>query len=95
MKTLSEEELTDMLDTSFVSGQRTAWMSLLSRCLKELSINEDISKEALILEREDAIQALRSLCADHGDNDWEEDLHLADVINKHLGNHLYSAETED
>ena len=39
-------------------------------------------------EREIAIIVLRRLCAEHGDNDWPDELHLADVIEKHLANHL-------
>jgi hypothetical protein len=40
-------------------------------------------------QRLDAIAQLRSICADFGDNDWDDDLHLGDVIEKHLGKHLY------
>jgi hypothetical protein len=42
-------------------------------------------------EREMTIVALRSLCAEFGDNDWPDDLHLADVVEKHLGKHLHVA----
>jgi len=31
---------------------------------------------------------LRMVCDDHGDNDWSNELHLADVVEKHLANHL-------
>lgn len=41
------------------------------------------------LEREQTISALRELCAVFGDNDWPEDLNLADVVEKHLGKHLH------
>jgi hypothetical protein len=46
------------------------------------------------LEREKTISALRELCAAFGDNDWPNDLHLADVIEKHLGKHLHVAVPE-
>ena len=39
-------------------------------------------------EREVAVAALRELCGEYGDNDWADDLHLADVIEKHLRRHL-------
>ena len=39
-------------------------------------------------ERADAISALRRICERHGDNDWTDDLNLADIIEKHLGRHL-------
>jgi hypothetical protein len=46
------------------------------------------SVESLVLEREQTVAALRSVCADHGDNDWTEELHLADVVDNHLGRYL-------
>jgi len=44
--------------------------------------------ESLVAEREAAVAALRSVCGDFGDNDWSSEVHLADVIEKHLGRHL-------
>jgi hypothetical protein len=41
-----------------------------------------------VLERERIVEALRVVCADHGDNDWMEQHSLADVVEKHLGRHL-------
>lgn len=35
------------------------------------------------------VALLRAECALEGDNDWTEDLHLADVIEKHLLRKLY------
>jgi hypothetical protein len=35
--------------------------------------------------------ALRELCLEFGDLRWADDLHMADIINKHLGVHLYEA----
>lgn len=45
-------------------------------------------------ERATTIAALRSLCAEFGDNDWPDDLHLADVVEKHLGKHLHVSARE-
>jgi hypothetical protein len=42
----------------------------------------------MVAEREAAIASLRSVCHLHGDNNWDTDLHMADIINKHLANHL-------
>lgn len=44
--------------------------------------------KCLVDERAETIFILRIICKDHGDNDWEDDLHLADIIDKHLGKHL-------
>jgi hypothetical protein len=42
----------------------------------------------LTSERLGAIQALRKTCEYFGDNDWEPNLHLADIIEKHLYRYL-------
>ncbi len=41
-----------------------------------------------LAERKTAIAALRAVCSDHGDNDWSDRLHLADIIEKHLHRNL-------
>jgi hypothetical protein len=70
-------------------GARSAWTRMLQTALKELG-HDAPDSASLLIEREEAVAALRSLCADFGDNDWPDDLHLADVIEKHLGKHLHS-----
>jgi hypothetical protein len=76
-------------ELAYLRGQRATWSGLLQRCLRELGYD---SPEAIaarwVVEREEAIAALRTVCAEHGDNDWDEKLHLADVIDKHLARHL-------
>jgi len=39
-------------------------------------------------ERREIISALRDACSEIGDNDWPDDLHIADIIEKHLARHL-------
>ncbi len=39
-------------------------------------------------ERASTIQLLRGACRQFGDNDWDDDLHLVDIIEKHLLKHL-------
>ena len=41
-------------------------------------------------ERKAITAQLRITCDDFGDNDWGEDLHLADVIDRHLVRHLWA-----
>ena len=41
-------------------------------------------------ERVSVVAILREVCRDYGDNDWADDLHLYDVIEKHLARHLYN-----
>jgi hypothetical protein len=48
-----------------------------------MSVKEP-TREQLAIERADAIRTLRRLCSEHGDNFWSDDLHLSDIIDKHL-----------
>ncbi len=41
-------------------------------------------------EREATVAMLRAVCAEYGDNDWPDNLHLADVIEKHLWRNLWT-----
>lgn len=43
-------------------------------------------------ERAAVVLILRELCQEFGDNDWAENAHLADVIEKHLAKHLWDKE---
>jgi hypothetical protein len=62
---------------------------MLQRCLSELGYEDtEATRAKWILEREATVAALRSVCGAYGDNDWTEQLHLADVVEKHLGRHL-------
>lgn len=83
-------------ERGYINGNRAAWAAMLQTCIQRLDYTSyEISAARLIVEREAAISALRSLCARHGDNDWSEHLHLADIIDKHLGAHLDQAENPD
>jgi hypothetical protein len=77
-------------EASYLRGQRSAWRALLSQCLNELGYGKDpdARKAGWITEREAAIAMLRMACDEFGDNDWDESLHLADIIEKHLYKHL-------
>jgi len=41
-------------------------------------------------ERQEVLLKLREICGVFGDNDWSDDLHFADVLEKHLYRHLDS-----
>ena len=80
-------------ETAYIQGARTAWRRVLAEALRALATYDgadELSRERLIAEREEAISMLRSLCREFGDNEWNEKLHLADIIDKHLGNHLHA-----
>jgi hypothetical protein len=80
-------------EKAYLEGQRALLRRQLSSILIELGYSDSAqdAAAALILEREEAIAMLRQVCGEHGDNDWEDDLHLSDVIEKHLWRHLEDA----
>lgn len=75
-----------MNETDYMRGRRAVWQSLLGQCLRELGVDDPVAMSARwASEREAAVAQLRMLCEEHGDNEWDENLHLADIIDKHLG----------
>lgn len=75
-------------------GSRAAWVHMLGECLRQLGYKSDEAKHvAWIKEREQAIAMLRQVCEIHGDNDWPDDGHLADIIEKHLWRNLESPDS--
>jgi hypothetical protein len=86
--------MNEQQEKAYMEGQRAIWLKLLRTCLYELGM-EEISKESLILEREEAISILRTVCSEFGDNDWPDNLHLADIIDKHFYWHLNNLEEEN
>ena len=94
---ISEDKLQELTESHYLRGKRSALIHQLHNVLRELSIPYTGIDEApenlmtiarLTIEREETISALRSACEDQGDNDWDNDLNLADVVNKHLGNYF-------
>ena len=73
-------------EEAYVRGSQAAWLRMALVCLSELPARG--TAESWRIERAQAIAMLRQVCEHHGDNDWPDDLHLADVIEKHLWRHL-------
>lgn len=85
----------DDVERGYVDGRRAAFRRLLMMCLSELGESLDDTERQLIItrdERTDAVVALREVCEEFGDNDWLDNLHLADVIEKHLHRPLASSQ---
>jgi hypothetical protein len=79
----------DLDDAAYTNGSERAWMTMLMECLRHLGYDSpDAQKVAWVTERQAAIVSLRRLCAEFGDIDWPDDLHLEDIIEKHLGDYL-------
>lgn len=86
---------TDEQEEAWIEGRRAAWCQLLGLAVGELRDGVDVTAEALLAEREDVRRILRRICAEHGDNDWPDDLHLGDVLEKHLEPYLEADERGD
>lgn len=82
-------------ERGYLEGQRATLRRIIGQCAMELGhgdLKDPLAKiAALVAEREEARSTLRSLCEFYGDNDWADNLHLGDVIEKHLGRHLDEA----
>ena len=87
--------MTKTEETAYVMGSQAAWRQMLSAALANLP-GEPGDPERMLAARtgelHDVRAQLRKLCAAFGDNDWPDDLHLGDVIEKHLAPHLYERE---
>ena len=77
-----------MSEEDYIRGSKTAYRNMMIACMKELSDDENINEARLLAERDEAISRLREVCAKHGDNEWDDNLHLADIIEKHLWRYL-------
>lgn len=74
-----------MDDRSFEQGRWSAYRDLLTRIAGELGTDTSEGKlAALLSERLETVRVLRALCAEHGDNDWPDNLYLPDVLEKHI-----------
>lgn len=86
--------MTEKEERAYQAGRRAAFRRMLQTALGELGYDSpEAAQSDWIIEREQAIAQLRELCATHGDNDWPDDLNLADVIEKHLADYLYQERT--
>lgn len=78
-------------ERAYLNGERMAWLAMLDTCIRALGHDNAPGQSARwIRERAEVRAALRVLCKDFGDNDWPDNLHLGDVIEKHLARHLYT-----
>lgn len=90
---MTDDEALERYESGYNSGYSAAYRAILQECARVLGYATDEGKlAALIAERESAIASLREICAAHGDNDWSDDLHLYDVLEKHLAPHLDASE---
>lgn len=94
---MTTDDESDRRDMLWRMGNRAAWREVLALAMKELGYDDPkfVESNYWMWEREAAIAQLRTLCEEFGDNDWDEKLHLADVIEKHLGWYLESDDEDE
>ena len=85
--------MTESEEQAYLDGERAALTRIVRECLRELG-HEDKTIAKLVAEREATVAQLRRLCEEFGDNDWDAELHLADVVEKHLGRYLWDKSQE-
>lgn len=73
-------------------GCKSVYLEMLRTATRGLGY-EGRTLQAALTELAETRAALRELCAEHGDSDWDDDLYLPDVIAKHLARYL--ADTDD
>lgn len=82
---LENEEDDDDIEFAYYAGTQSVYRELLRVALTGLGINSsEWEKWNWLSERADTIGLLRTICKEYGDNAWEDDLHLRDIIAKHL-----------
>ena len=77
----------DAHERGYMEGYKAFARRILQEALTHLDA-KDKDIDAWRLERSATVAMLRQVCEDHGDQDWEADLYLPDVIEKHLWRHL-------
>lgn len=85
--------MNDDEELAYEHGRNAAYLAVFKQCARYLPELKDTAAAAA--ERADAIALLRQVCSEHGDNDWPDDLHLGDIIDKHLWRHLMSTRSKD
>ena len=89
-----DEHVTDKEESLWLQGHHAAWLQILRQALRELGFDQAVlAYPELKLARmaamiEETRSYLRQVCAQHRDLDWDDNLHLRDVIEKHLVKHI-------
>jgi hypothetical protein len=76
-------------ESSFSQGKQMMARHVFSSIVSELPDGEKELARAQ-LELMGVRSQLRLLCRYFGDNEWDDNLYLGDVIEKHLGKHLHA-----
>lgn len=88
---MDEEKSDDQREENYENGKRAVYLEVIRHCYREMMQGEEILPESYVIERTEAVQTLRHLCEEFGNNNWPDNLNLSDVIEKHLGRHLHQS----
>lgn len=80
----------DRYGVGYLEGERAVWGRLLAHALHNLGYRSP-SPETWLIEREAVIAVLREACRRFGDNEWDEQEFLRDILEGHLLEYLYAA----
>lgn len=78
--------MTEAEEQAYMQGRKALLRQQFAQILSEL--DDEVSEHRWKTERLDIVAALRSVCREHGDNNWKDSDHLGDVISKHLADYL-------
>lgn len=81
-----------MDEKAYLAGRESAAREMMRAVLGLMPRGLDRTAAAIAVELSETRASLRALCADLGDTDWPEDLHLVDVIEKHVRPHIGGGE---
>lgn len=79
--------MTDQEEKAYELGGRAVARRIVQSLLRDLD-PEERKHACLVIELDETRAVLRRLCNTHGDNDWKDNLHLADALDQHLGRYL-------
>src|SRR5688572_14835259 len=86
--------MTEAEEQAYQNGSQKVWLELFQLCLKNLG-EETSDQHGWVIERAEAVRALRDVCGEVGDNEWDDDIHLYDVIHNHLTDHLRTPDSDE
>ena len=79
------QEMQEMQEAYYELGQKQLLVSQMREIIKQLGYPAESTVGVFIIEREEALIALRQKCQDAGKpSNFPDDLHLADIIQKYL-----------
>lgn len=87
----TEDQIQDMKDAAYKQGHRMALLGQLRDILRQLGYQDEekMEKEWWIAEREESIMSIKQIFEDQGwEVEFDDNLHLADIISKHLDRNL-------